>query len=71
LTIEINVISDSDSLSAESNLDINDIYNLINNDFNITDFGENDASNSEAIPSLSESQGRRRGRGHGCGCPQT
>jgi hypothetical protein len=58
LTVKINVISDSDSLSIESNLDINDTYDLVNNDFSTTDFGENNTSNSEAIPSSSENQGR-------------
>jgi hypothetical protein len=53
LTIEINVISDSDSSSAESNLDINDIYDLINDNSSITDFRENDDSNSEAVPLFS------------------
>jgi hypothetical protein len=61
----MNVISDSDSLSAKSNLNINDIYNLINNDSSTTDFRENNAFNSEAVPSSSESQGRGRGCGHG------
>jgi hypothetical protein len=43
------VISNSNSLSVESNLDINDTYDPINDDSSITDFGENDTSNSEAI----------------------
>jgi hypothetical protein len=52
------VISDNDSLSAESNLDINNTYDLVNNDSSTIDFEENDASNSEAVPLSSESQGR-------------
>jgi hypothetical protein len=67
----MNVISDSNSSSAESNLDINNIYNLINDDFNTTNFGENDVSNSEAVPLSSESRGRGRGRGCGHGHLQT
>jgi hypothetical protein len=61
------VISDSDSSSAESNLDINDTYDPINDDSSTTNFGENDAFNFEAVLLSSESQGRgrRRGRGHG------
>jgi hypothetical protein len=55
----MNVISNSDSLSIESNLDINNTYDPINDDSSITDFGENDAFNSEAVPSSSESRGRR------------
>jgi hypothetical protein len=57
----MNVISNNDSSSIESNLNINNIYNLVNNNFSITDFGENDAFNSEAVPSSSESQGRDEG----------
>jgi hypothetical protein len=67
LTIEINVISNSDSLSVESNLNINNTYNSSNNDSSTTDFGENDAFNSEAVPSSSESRGRGRGRSRGHG----
>jgi hypothetical protein len=59
LTIEINVISNSDSLSAKSNLDIDDTYDSVNDNFSITDFGENNTSNFEAILLLNESQGRR------------
>jgi hypothetical protein len=62
LIIKINVISDSDLSSAESNLDINNTYDLVNDDFSITDFRENDVSNFEAAPSSSESQGRGQGR---------
>jgi hypothetical protein len=58
LTIEINVIIDSDSSSVESNLDIDNTYNSINDNSSITDFGENDATNSEAVLLLSESWGR-------------
>jgi hypothetical protein len=65
------VISNSDSLSAESNLDINDIYDPVNNNSSTTNFGENDVSNSEAAPSSSESRGRGRGRGCGRGRPRT
>jgi hypothetical protein len=71
LTIEINVVSNSDSSSAESNLDINNTYNLVNDNFSTIDFGENDVSNSEAVPSSSESQGRGQGRSHGHGHPRT
>jgi hypothetical protein len=67
----MNVISNSDSSSAKSNLDINDTYDLVNDDSSTTDFGENDASNSEAVPLSSESQGRRQGRGRGHGHPRT
>jgi hypothetical protein len=65
------VISNNDSSSVESNLNINNIYNLVNNNSSIIDFGENDASNSEEIPSSSESRGRGRGRSHGHNHPQT
>jgi hypothetical protein len=58
LTIEINVISNSDSSSAESNLNINNTYDLVNDNSNITDFRENNDFNSEVILSSSESQGR-------------
>jgi hypothetical protein len=71
LTIKINVISDSDSLSAKSNLNINNTHNSINNNFSIIDFGENDVSNSEVVPLSSESRGRGRGRGRGHSRPQT
>jgi hypothetical protein len=63
----MNVISNSDSSSAESNLDINNTYNLVNDNSSTTDFGENDASNFETVPSLSESWGRGRGKGRGHG----
>jgi hypothetical protein len=43
------VISNSDLLSVELNLDINNIYNLVNENSSITDFGKNDASNFETI----------------------
>jgi hypothetical protein len=52
------VISNNNSSSVESNLNINNIYNLVNDDSSTTDSRENDASNSEAIPSLNEIQGR-------------
>jgi hypothetical protein len=71
LIIEINVISNNDLSSAKSNLDINNTYNPINDNSSTTDFGENDAFNSEAVPSSSESRGRGRGRGHGHGHPRT
>jgi hypothetical protein len=63
----MNVISNSDSSNAESNLDINNTYNSINNDSSTTNFRENNVFNSEAILSLSESRGRGQGRscGHG------
>jgi hypothetical protein len=64
LTIEKNVISNSNSLSIEPNLNINDTYNLINDIFNIIDFGKNDTSNFEVVPLSSERQSRRRGRGN-------
>jgi hypothetical protein len=67
----MNVISNSDSSSAKSNLNINDTYDLVNDNFSITDFGENNAFNSEVIPLLSESRGRGRGRGCGHGRPRT
>jgi hypothetical protein len=67
----MNMISNSDLLSVESNLDINNIYNLVNNDSSITDFGENDASNSEAVLLSSESWGRGQRRGCVRGRPQT
>jgi hypothetical protein len=51
----MNVISNSDSLSVESNIDINDTYNSVNNNSNITNFGENDTFNFKAIPLLNES----------------
>jgi hypothetical protein len=54
----MNVISNNDSLSIKSNLNINNIYNLINNNFSIIDFGENDAFNFEAVLLTSESWGR-------------
>jgi hypothetical protein len=63
----MNVISNSDSSSAKSNLDINDTYDPVNNDFSTTDFGENNVFNSEAVLLLSESRGRGRGRGRGHG----
>jgi hypothetical protein len=58
LIVEINVIFDSDSLSTKSNLNINDTYDLVNDDSNITDFGENNAFNSEVVLLSSESKGR-------------
>jgi hypothetical protein len=61
----MNVISDSNSSSVKSNLNINNIYNLVNNNSNTTNFGENDVSNFEAVLSSSESQGRGRGRSRG------
>jgi hypothetical protein len=61
----MNVISNSDSSSVKSNLNINNTYDLVNDDSSTTDSRENDTSNSEAIPLLSESRGR--GRGKGCG----
>jgi hypothetical protein len=67
----MNVIFDSDSSSVESNLNINDTYNSVNDDSSITDFGENDAFNFEAVPLSSESRGRGRGKGRGHGHPQT
>jgi hypothetical protein len=67
----MNVIFDSDSLSIESNLNINNTYNSINNNSSIIDFRENNAFNSKAILLLNESKGRgwRKSRGHGH--PQT
>jgi hypothetical protein len=52
-------------------LDIDDIYDIVNNNFSITDFGENNTSNFEAILLLNESQGRRWRRSHSHGHPQT
>jgi hypothetical protein len=54
----MNVISSSDSSSAESNLDINNIYNPVNNNSNTTDFGKNNVFNSEAVLLSSESQSK-------------
>jgi hypothetical protein len=71
LIVEINVIFDSDSSSAESNLNINNTYNLVNDNSSTTDFGENDAFNSEAVLLSSKSRGRGRRRGRGHGHPQT
>jgi hypothetical protein len=65
----MNVISNSDSSSAKLNLDINNTYNSINDDFSIINFRENDASNFEAVPSSSESRGRGRRRNRGRGHP--
>jgi hypothetical protein len=65
------VISNNNSLSVESNLDINNIYNPVNNDFSITDFRENNTFNFEIILLSSESQGRRQGKSCGRGCLQT
>jgi hypothetical protein len=42
----MNVISNNDSSSAKSNLNINNAYNLVNNDSSTINFGENDAFNS-------------------------
>jgi hypothetical protein len=67
----MNVISISNSLSAESNLNINNTYNPVNDNSNTTDFRENNASNSEVVLLSSESRGRGRGRSRGRGQPQT
>jgi hypothetical protein len=67
----MNVISNSISSSAESNLNINNTYNSVNNNFSSTNFGENDVSNFEAVLLSSESWGRGRGRSRGRGHPQT
>jgi hypothetical protein len=58
----MNMISNSDLSSAESNLNINNIYNLVNDNSSITNFGENNVFNSEAISLSSESRGRGRKR---------
>jgi hypothetical protein len=50
----MNVISNNDLLSVESNLDINNTYNLVNNNSSTINFRENDTFNSEVVP-LSES----------------
>jgi hypothetical protein len=78
LIIEINVISysnslisNSDSSSAKSNLNINNIYNLVNNNSSTTNFRENNTFNFEVVLLSSESQGRRRGKGRGRGHLQT
>jgi hypothetical protein len=69
----MNVIFNSNSSSAESNLDINDTYDLVNDDSNITDFGKNYTydpvnddfnftnfrENSKVVLSLNESWSRR------------
>jgi hypothetical protein len=65
----MNVISNSDLSSVKSNLNINNTYNLVNDDSSIIDFGENNIFNSEVVSLLSESQARRRGRGRGHGRP--
>jgi hypothetical protein len=67
----MNVIFDNDSSNAKSNLNINDTYNSVNDDSSTTDFGENNASNSEAVLLSSKSRGRGRGRGCGRGYLQT
>jgi hypothetical protein len=67
----MNVISNSDSSSAKSNLDINDIYDLVNDNSNTTNFRENNASNSEAIPLSSESWGRGQRSSYSHGHLQT
>jgi hypothetical protein len=54
----MNVISDGNSSSVKSNLDINDTYNLINDNSSTTDFKENDTANSEVVLLSSVSQGR-------------
>jgi hypothetical protein len=51
----MNLISNSDLSSAKLNLDINDIYNLVNDNSNITDFEKNNAFNSKAVPLSNES----------------
>jgi hypothetical protein len=51
----MNVIFNNDSLSVELNLDINNTYNLINDNSSTTDFGENNTFNFEAVPLSSES----------------
>jgi hypothetical protein len=61
----MNVISNSDSSSAESNLDINNNYDPANDNSSITDFEENNTFNSEIVPLLNESRGR--GRRRNCG----
>jgi hypothetical protein len=62
----MNVISNSNLSNAESNLNINNTYDSINDNVSIIDFGENDTSNSEAVLLLSKSQGkgRRKSRGN-------
>jgi hypothetical protein len=52
------MISDSNSSSVESNLNINNTYNLVNDDFNRIDFGDNDISNFKAVLLSSESWSR-------------
>jgi hypothetical protein len=63
----MNVISNNDSSSAESNLNINNTYNLVNDDSSTTNFKENNTFNSKVIPLSSESQGRGQGKGRGRG----
>jgi hypothetical protein len=71
LTIEINVISNSDLSSTESNLDINNTYDSVNDNSSTTNFKRNNSFNFEAVLLSSESQGRGRRRGRGRGHPQT
>jgi hypothetical protein len=52
-------------------LNINNTYDLVNDDSNTTDFGKNYTFNFEAVLSSSESQGRGRRRGCGRGRPRT
>jgi hypothetical protein len=52
------VISNSDSSNVKSNLNINNTYNLVNNNFSIIDFGKNDVFNFEEILLSSESRGK-------------
>jgi hypothetical protein len=53
------VIFNSNLLSVKSNLDINDTYDLVNNNSSTIDSGENDASNSEAVLLSNKSQNKK------------
>jgi hypothetical protein len=52
-------------------LNIDNTYDIVNDDSNITDFRENNIFNSEAVPSSSKSRGRRQRRSRGHGHPRT
>jgi hypothetical protein len=55
----MNVISNSNLSSVKSNLDINNTYNSVNNNSNITNFRENNTFNSKVILLSNESQSRK------------
>jgi hypothetical protein len=51
----MNVISNNNSSSVKSNLDINNTYDLVNDNSNTINFKENNTFNFEVVLSLSES----------------